>query len=301
VSGETFEAYIKTHILDPLAMHNSTFLRHDVPPALAATPHLGAPLMVLAGAYPYNRAHAPSSTLHSSIQEMSHWAIANLNRGRFEGKEILQPKSYDLLWRQYVKTEEETWGEAVGLSWFFGTYRDRHVVHHGGSDPGFNAELVLIPGEDAAVVVLANAVTAAVGHVTDAALDVLLGVEPQAPAPPITVPVGSSLANAGPTAAAEVYQRLVTQPDRYDASPSRFLDATWGAIELHQPDVVMPLLQLWVTLQPDAALAYEMLGWAQMVYGDREAAAANLRRALTLDPEATHARGLLDQLEDPVK
>lgn len=57
----------------------------------------------------------------------------------------------------------------------------------------------------------------------------------------------------------------------------------------------MPLLQLWVTLQPAAAEAYEMLGWAYMLQGEQELAAENLRRALALDPGAWHAARLLQQ------
>jgi CubicO group peptidase (beta-lactamase class C family) len=296
VSGQPFEVYVKARILDPLEMHDSTFLRHEVSLDLAATPHFGAPLMVLAGAYPYHRAHAPSSTLHSSVEEMAQWAIANLNRGHFKGKQILQPGSYSLLWQPYAQPGEEVWEEAVGLSWFLGTYRGRRVINHAGSDPGFGSDFVMIPEENAAVVVLANSNTAPLGSVIEAALDILLGAEPQSPKPPITVPLGATLAAEGLEATIEQYQRLqATQPDRYDASSSRFLDTVWGAIEVHRADVVMPLLKLWVTLQPDAALAYEMLGWAYMVQGEKDIAADNLRRALALDPEAWHARQLLQQ------
>ncbi|MDQ4075099.1 MAG: serine hydrolase [Chloroflexota bacterium] len=297
VSGQSFEAYVKAHILDPLEMHDSTFLRREVSPDLAVTPHFGVPLMVLAGAYPYHRAHAPSSTLHSSVQEMSHWAIANLNRGSFKGKQILQPESYNLLWQSYVQTGEEIWGEAVGLSWYFGTYRGRRVIHHGGGDPGFRSELVMVPEEDAAVVVLANSNSAPIGSLTDAALDVLLGVEPQVPKPPITVPIASTLAAEGPEAAINQYQRLqVIQPDLYDTHPLHFLDATWGAIEVHRADAVMPLLKLWVTLQPEASEAYEMLGWAYMVQGEKELAVDSLCRALTLNPENEQVGKWLRQL-----
>ena len=45
VAGQPFEAYVKAHILDPLEMHDSTFLRREVSPDLATTPHFGAPLM----------------------------------------------------------------------------------------------------------------------------------------------------------------------------------------------------------------------------------------------------------------
>lgn len=188
VSGQPFETYVKAHVLEPLEMHTSTFLRHEVSPDLAVTPHFGAPLRVLAGAYPYHRAHAPSSTLHSSVEEMGQWAITNLNPGRFKGKQIVQAESYNQLWHPYMQTGEEIWTEAVGLGWFFGTYRGHPVIHHGGSDPGFGAELVFVPAEDAAVVVLANANMAAIGSVTDAALDLLLGLEPQTPKPPSRCP-----------------------------------------------------------------------------------------------------------------
>ncbi len=297
VSGQSFEAYIKQHILNPLAMHASTFLRREVLPELAVTPHFGMPMRVLADAYPYHRGHAPSSTLHASVEEIGHWAIANLNHGRFQGKTILQPERYHLLWHPYVQTGETGWGEAVGLSWFLGSYRGRPVIHHGGSDPGFGAELVLLPGEDAAVVVLANANTTAIGSVTDAALDVLLGLEPQMPKSPITVPISATLAMEGRDAASLQYQHLQsTQPDRYDAQPARFLDATWGAIEMHRADTVMPLLELWITLQPEAAEAHEMLGWAYMLQGETGVAAHHLRQALALDPDAGHAQRLLQLL-----
>lgn len=60
--------------------------------------------------------------------------------------------------------------------------------------------------------------------------------------------------------------------------------------------VVMPLLKLWVMLQPDASEAYEMLGWAYMIQGEYELAADNLRRALALDPDNEQARKRLQQL-----
>jgi CubicO group peptidase (beta-lactamase class C family) len=296
VSGQTFEAYVKGQILNPLEMRDSTFLRREVSPDLAATPHFGVPLRVLAGAYPYHRAHAPSSTLHSSVQEMSHWAIANLKSGSFKSRQILQPASYSLLWQPYARPGEEVWEEAVGLSWFLGTYRGRRVINHAGSDPGFGSDFVLMPEENAAVVVLANSNTAPLGSIIEATLDVLLGLEPQAPKQPITMTVGATLAADGPEAATEQYQRLITDPNRYDASPSRFLDATWGAIEVHRAEVVMPLLKLWVTLQPDAAEAHEMLGWAYLVQGEHDLAADKLRLALAIDPEVRNAGRLLQQL-----
>lgn len=299
VSGASFEGYVKTNILDPLGMRDSTFLRGEVAPELAVAPHLGMPMLTLPGAYPYHRAHAPSSTLHSSVEELARWAVANMGRGSLDGAQILRPESYDLLWGRYVETGEQVWTEAVGLAWQHGTYHGSPTISHSGSDPGFSSELVILPEQDAAVMVFCNANTAATGSVCDAALHIVLGLEPEPPKLSIAVPVGAALAAAGPEAAAEQYHGLLAAaPERYDARPWRFFDAVWGALELHRPEVVLPLIRLWLTLQPDAALAHEAMGWAQLALGEREAAAASLRRALALDPEAEHAQGLLGSMKD---
>ncbi len=61
-------------------------------------------------------------------------------------------------------------------------------------------------------------------------------------------------------------------------------------------NTVMPLVKPWVTLQPDASAAYELLGWAYLVQAEQELGTGNLRRALALDPENWHAGRLLQQL-----
>src|SRR5579884_2633103 len=89
VSGMPFERYMRQAILQPLEMNTSTFLKADVPTELATTPYICLPRLERSPVYPYHRAHAPSSTLHSSALEMCNWARAHLRRGAFGGKRIL--------------------------------------------------------------------------------------------------------------------------------------------------------------------------------------------------------------------
>lgn len=58
----------------------------------------------------------------------------------------------------------------------------------------------------------------------------------------------------------------------------------------------MPLLEVWIELQPDATLAHEMLGWAYLLQRETELAAGYLYQALRLDPDNSHAARLLQQL-----
>ena len=77
VTGTTFEDAVREQVLTPLGMRTSTFLRAEVPEHLAASPHVGMPLSVPVGVYPYTRRHAPSSTLHSNLVEMCRWMVAH--------------------------------------------------------------------------------------------------------------------------------------------------------------------------------------------------------------------------------
>src|SRR5262249_32671923 len=181
VSGESFEDYVQHHILTPLGMKHSPLLWRDADTTLQTAPHVkeqGKP--VVSQVFPYSRAHAPSSTLYSSIEDMSRYAIANLNRGELDGNRILKAATYDSMWKPVA-----TAGNAqVGISWFLANLQGHRVVLHSGGDVGFNSFLVLAPDDGIAVVAMSNyaAGQCFVCDVSFDALRLMLGVaaEPKA-------------------------------------------------------------------------------------------------------------------------
>ena len=69
---------------------------------------------VVSSVFPYNRAHSPSSNLHSNVADMARWAVANLDRGELDGRRILEDPSYDTLWRPSERDPSK------GTGWFLG-------------------------------------------------------------------------------------------------------------------------------------------------------------------------------------
>ena len=305
VTGTTFEDAVRRLVLSPLGMRRSTFLRSDVPRHLAASPHVGMPLAVPEDAYPYTRRHAPSSSLHSNLVEMSRWITAHLEPTDDDGGSgapgpRLDAALRDLMWRPTVPVGEPPWEESAALGWAVGTYRGDRTLSHSGADPGFGAKLVLVPERGTGVVVLANSNTVPTSTLAAAALDVVLAVgdgRPRTPLPPVVGPVGEVLATSGPGAARDEFHRLTTlDPAAFDLDDEVFVDAVWGAIELHRTSMVWPLLDLWTELRPDSSAACTMTGWAHRVDGDLGSAGRLLRRALDLDPANHEASQLLDAL-----
>jgi CubicO group peptidase (beta-lactamase class C family) len=311
VTGLTFENAMQQQVLTPLGMRNSTFMRGEVPAHLAASPHVGMPLSVPEGAYPYTRRHAPSSTLHSNLVEMCPWMVANFEpaeaaAGGSDEKWVrLDAGLLDLMWQPVVPVGDPPWEEELALGWCVGSYRGHRTLSHSGADPGFGSKLVLVPERRTGVVVLANSNTVPTSSIAAAALDTALadpalsvvsGVTPavldegfaamRALLPPVVGPIAAMLTASGPDAAEAAFHRLAAlEPAEFDLDDEGFLDAVWGAIELHRTSLVWPLLRVWTALRPDSSAAWTMTGWASQVDGHLDLARCLLRRALDLDPE----------------
>ncbi len=325
VTGTTFETAVRQQVLTPLGMRNSTFLRSEVPAHLAASPHVGMPLTVPEGAYPYTRRHAPSSTLHSNLVEMCRWMVAHFEPagdaagGCDEQWARLDAALLDRMWQPVVPVGDPPWEDAWSLGWGVGSYGGLRTLSHSGADPGFGSRLVLVPDRRTGVVVLANSNTVPTGAVTAAALDLALAdvtlaaisdVTPEgsgegvgevaalrALLPPVVGPVAETLGTSGPEAAAATFHRLAAvEPAEYDLDDDEFEKAVWGAIELHRTSLVWPLLRLWTELRPGSSAAWTMTGWAHQVDGRLDLARTLLGRALDLDPENEDAALIMSGL-----
>lgn len=255
VSGMSFADYEKKHILDPAGMDKSTFLKPEHLPADWASGHLRTIRTIAWEGYPYNRMHGPSSTLHSNALEMCRWAIINMNRGTLEGRKILGPESYDLLWKPWFPIGKKDSGEALGLSWFIGEHRGEKTVSHGGGDTGFNTYLTILPERSMAVVVLCNYIPAPVGYLSEAALDILLGFEPKGFKPPASVPVLRALEEKGRDEAVAVWESLRREhAEEYEFGQQQFFYMAAMAIELERVEDGEEVIRLVRELLPEQAM-----------------------------------------------
>jgi CubicO group peptidase (beta-lactamase class C family) len=168
VSGMSFEDFADAHIFKPLGMTSSTLLLKKADPAKLAEgytrPRGGdyASIHPIA-AYPYNRAHTPSSNLESNVVDMARWAMANLNRGELDGKKILKSSTYDLMWKPAIDVEFcrpngecRKPGVQVGMSWFIETKKGHTFISHEGGDDGFVTLVVLVPDLNLGLVLMQN-------------------------------------------------------------------------------------------------------------------------------------------------
>ena len=292
-SGMTFEAYMKENIFKPLEMKDSTFYKPDVPGELATTPHvISDPLnftVSVSKIYPYSRAHAPSSTLHSNVMDMMNWAVANLNKGAFKNQRLLQPDTHELMWKPRAETNWKTYPpyKHVGLSWFIGSHKGHTIISHGGGDEGYRTFFLLFPEQSTAIVIMGNSDTFHSHDTALAVLDVLLGEEPEIPKLPISVPVAKMLLEKGTKAAVELYRQLKkNKPDNYYF---REQDLNWlgyTLVKQNRLDDAIEILKLNVAEFPKSWNVYDTLGEAYSKKGENQLAIKNYEKALQLNPQS---------------
>lgn len=173
VSGVTFEQFLKENIFDPLSMTDSSFIASEIDPELRVKGHVDADIRRVAAAYPYNRRHAPSSTLNSNIEDMSRFARAMLNRGRLGNVHILSAESMREMWSvAWVSPDDPQ--QTASLGWNVGRpWGGILTAMHGGHDDGFRSLLYIAPEERVAVLFVSNDDTISTGAFVRAVLEMV--------------------------------------------------------------------------------------------------------------------------------
>ncbi|MFF2015415.1 serine hydrolase domain-containing protein [Paenibacillus sp. NPDC058177] len=257
VSGMSFEQYMKEYILEPVGMQSSSFLKQEVEAHLAA-PHV---LRTSAGyggyvsdVFPYNRAHAPSSTLYTNIEDMCQYMLMHLNQGLAKnGYHSLQSGSYDEMWKPHAATGYGQEKAQIGLGWFLGEYKGRRIFSHSGWDTGFLSDLILLPDENIAITVMTNCDYIWLGSVTFPILDLMLGSNIQQIKKSMANKVAELVVSHGVEKAMEEYHQLNTmEPDQYYLADFEFLRIaealTWNG---HEEDALR-ILTCATAILPDS-------------------------------------------------
>lgn len=167
ITGQTWEAFVQEHIFKPLNMDRSqTELDAVLSAANVASPHGETDGKAHVIPHYDVGALAPAGAVYSNLNDMTRWMQLHLNAGKHNGEafiaanaikemhkpQIIMPPVPGMVWSDYPEIPLNT----SGLGWAGLTYRGFTAVRHMGAIDGFVAQVMFIPSEDAAVIVLTN-------------------------------------------------------------------------------------------------------------------------------------------------
>jgi CubicO group peptidase (beta-lactamase class C family) len=165
-TGKTWEDFVRQRILDPLEMRSTCY---TIDQMVTSEDH-GVPFTERRDSFelyqtPYYREQdgvAPCGAIISNIQEMSHWLIAMMNDGKYDGRQVLPSSVLRETMRPAIAVPNDTaesmgFRELINPEYGMGrgiaSYRGHLLTSHGGALGGFYSYVSFMPHDDIGVIV----------------------------------------------------------------------------------------------------------------------------------------------------
>lgn len=152
MSGINFEQYVEDEILVPLGMNRTTF-KQPLPQYLIADMSSGFD----SDKTPYGFEYItipPAGSCTSTAVDMSKYMIALLNNGVYNGSQILQNETMQMMHEDHFSPHPSLPSVTLGL-YEMDVY-GKHVIGHGGDTIFFHSRMSLFPDDDLGVFISYN-------------------------------------------------------------------------------------------------------------------------------------------------
>lgn len=166
ITGKSWEDNIKTRFFEPLGMSRSQTLLTELKKSdnVALGYELKKDDRISKMDYYDISGMSPAGSIYSSANDMSNWLKMWINKGKYNGKEILSEMYInEAISSQMVMTgalpddkNPDLFFANYGYGWMMGSYRGHYRVEHGGNIDGFSASVAFFPSDKLGIVVLAN-------------------------------------------------------------------------------------------------------------------------------------------------
>jgi len=165
-SGKTWEQFVRERIFEPLEMKSAAYSIAD----MVKAPEHGVGFTERRDSFelykiPYYEdisGVAPCGAIVTNINDLSHWLIALMNDGKYNGRQVLPA---DVLKETLAPAialpntgaEQRGYWEvlnaAYGMGRWTASYRGHLIAYHGGDLPGFHTQVSFMPKEHIGVLV----------------------------------------------------------------------------------------------------------------------------------------------------
>jgi CubicO group peptidase (beta-lactamase class C family) len=171
------------------------------------------------------------------------------------------------------------------------------IIQHGGTINGFNSLICRVPGEKQLIVLLNNTGGAPLGSIMRGILGILYDRPYSPPKKSVADGLFAKMEEKGIAKGIEFYREMrEKRADEFSLVESEMNLTGYEFMNLKKFDEAIAVLKLNVEAFPKSSNAYDSLGEAFMMKGDKELAIKNYEKSLELDPRNTNAVDKLKML-----
>lgn len=162
VTGETYEAAIKSLLLDPIGMDQTFFFTNEIMTRRFVVGHMKQDdgSFAVVRSWGMARSGAPAGGMSATAADQIKWARFHLGDGTAaDGKRVLSAESIRLMQQPTAEMRGAAIGDYVGISWLMRDIDGVRVVGHGGTTIGQHSSFEMVPERGFAVISMTNAGT----------------------------------------------------------------------------------------------------------------------------------------------
>ncbi|NCA84929.1 MAG: serine hydrolase [Clostridia bacterium] len=154
ITGKPWNEFIETQLLQPLEMNRTLTLSENLQQQknVASAHTLQQGVLTV---FPQTNIDVigPAASMSSSVNDLSHWLIAQLDSGRYNGRQVIP---YEVIAKTRYPQTIQSRNSMYGLGWSIEDYADVQVISHGGGILGFVTGVTIVPELNLGIVVLTN-------------------------------------------------------------------------------------------------------------------------------------------------
>jgi len=174
LSGQDFQEYCKENVFLPLKMYNTSFNYKDFKRFNRAVPYEQVGNIVVRLPF-YNLPSAGAGGILTTIEDLSHFLIAHINNGTYDGVQILKKSTIELIHtiqypnKGYPK-DSPIWPNnlSYGLGWMIQNKSGIIYQGHGGDTFGYKARMLYRETDKTGAILLVNKGAGVISSLHDA-------------------------------------------------------------------------------------------------------------------------------------
>jgi CubicO group peptidase (beta-lactamase class C family) len=186
LSGKTWEEFVTEKIFNPLEMKSSIFIVEDM---LKQSDFMNpyyekrdTTILLRSPYYTKQQGLGPAGSIISNIEDLSKWLMAQMNGGKFNGKNVIPRSIIRETMQPAIPTSGvpekyfENLNGIYGMGRSTSSYKGHYYTGHGGAIGGIYSSISFMPADSLGIIVFTNRLTQLPSIIAFTLYDRLLGL-----------------------------------------------------------------------------------------------------------------------------